>query len=137
MLHEVELVGDPAAPESESDEFLCGLCSLTFKSANGGRTHRAKVHGTSRGAFFRNLIVGTKCPACCIDFRSRLRVLHHLGQSGTGCAVLLEEGLVLNPSPAQVAAADLQDRAHRKRCCSNGVHELSGPPCIRPSDRSV
>ena len=75
------------------------------------------------------------CSWCGTDFRSRLRLVHHLGKRGRRCNVQFEaaaaDGTLPQLSPEAAAAAAAIDLQLRVAARLEGRHELQGPPCLR------
>ena len=61
----------------------CEICSKRFISTRALAVHRSRAHGKKRLA--PQLVDGSTCPACLTDFRSRLRLIHHLEYSSPKC----------------------------------------------------
>ncbi len=85
-----ELAGPEGAdadvpPSSDEDEFMCGDCGRSFRTSAACKLHRAKVHDEGHAARIRAVVVNSTCPGCFVDFRSWLRVVHHLSQGKSGC----------------------------------------------------
>ena len=121
---------DAEVSESESDddgEFLCFVCGSTFKSVPALTTHRARVHGYRNPFSIR--VEGSSCLRCGIDFRTRTRLIAHLGKVHE-CGCLALEFPVL--SPEAQAAADAGDAALTRVALRAGQHPRAGPPALRP-----
>ena len=78
----IDLPEGSAAVEVERG-FLCYECGCALATVGAWRTHRAKVHGARHPA--RALAFGAMCSGCCMEFRSRSRLLWHLMHSVTAC----------------------------------------------------
>ena len=61
----------------------CEICSKRFISTRALAVHRSRAHGKQRLA--PRLVDGSTCPACLTDFRTRLRLIHHLEYSSAKC----------------------------------------------------
>ncbi len=121
--------------EEDLDEYMCGFCPATFTTAGGATTHRIEAHPAvvSQPARPRAAVVGPVCPACMVDFRHRLRVLHHLrprvGVDGP-CRIAVLSGRFEGVHTAEaIEAADRADTLHRRLCRQRGIHVLAGPSC--------
>ena len=117
----------------DKDEFLCGLCLATFSTPGGVATHRRKVHPASapHPQLLHESVIDGSCPVCGLDFRHRLRVLHHLRERNGVAGPCREEVLTGRflglHSIDVVSAADEADRLHRRACRRAGIHILAGP----------
>jgi hypothetical protein len=119
--------------EEDPDEFLCGHCPRTFATFAGAQTHRARAHNLTGADCIRRSVIGSACPACNVDFRSRVRVISHLRlrQDAVGaCRAAVLTGRFANFTEEQVQAADEADLVHRRACRRTGRHPAHGPPCI-------
>ncbi len=77
-------------------------------------------------------MVGSACPTCLVDFRSRVRLLRHLTHGGVLCVAAVRDGLLPPADPEAVTAAnelDRLDRAARRRL---GLRDCQGPAVRRP-----
>ena len=122
----------PVAQDSEPDEWVCMQCEAApvFPSYRAYAMHRTVLHGVRRDV--RHYIVGTRCPACGVDYRQRIRALEHLHGRSKRCRAMMEAGLLPRFPEPEVAAADAADRAHRRASNRAGIGIMAGPPCIRP-----
>ncbi len=71
------------------------------------------------------------CPACGMNFRSRLKVCRHLRHGAAACVLACSSGLLPAFSEEEIRAADERDpleRAARRRA---GVRDMAGPRVIR------
>ena len=107
---------------------ICEICSKRFSSARALAVHRSRAHGKKRLA--PQLVDGSTCPACLIDFRTRLRLSHHLEYSSPKCLeIVASEIPPLSLERARELAAI--DASQRRRAKKGGVSFLAvGVPCI-------
>ncbi len=113
------------------DEFLCPICTKFFGSRAACAIHVGRVHGNSTAGQLKMFVTGTCCPARKVNFRSRMRVFHHLLRVRLPCRVVIDTGGVPVVDSGVVAAADSRDLAARRECRRQGLHELVGLPCVR------
>ena len=122
--------------DDEVDDLLDALvtreiCSKRFISTRALAVHRSRAHGKKRLA--PQLVDGSTCPACLTDFRTRLRLIHHLEYSSPKCLeVVASEVPPLSVERARELAAI--DASQRRRAKKAGVSFLAaGVPCIPAS----
>ena len=129
-----------AAEEASADEgFLCGVCDAVFTTAAGANTHRGRVHRCGSIVSMKPFVVSSVCPVCQVDFRSRVRAVHHLrwrADSHSVCRTAILDGAVLPASPAALAEADAADQATRRaaRLLGSGPLTSGGQFAIRAGD---
>ena len=106
----------------------CEIWSKRFISTRALAVHRSRVHGKKRLA--PQLVDGSTCPACLTDFRTRLRLTHHLEYS---CPKCLEVVASVVPPLSLERARELAaiDASQRRRAKKAGISFLAtGVPCI-------
>ena len=90
---------------------------------------KTRAHGMRNPA--RKHVLGTVCPACGQDFRTRPRVLQHLAYSSKRCSMQMRAGALPAFSDEEVRAADLKDRPAALQAARSGHGRLwtgmSGP----------
>jgi hypothetical protein len=119
-------LGDVSGPCT--DEFLCGSCATWWPSKGSLAQHRRRAHGDDALALAaRSVAIGTVCPACGIDFFSRIRVCRHLKWGAAACREALLEGSLPVECPEDVGAADARDRALRTARRHVGLSAVAGP----------
>ena len=120
--------------DSTDEEVMCPErgCNAEFRHAPALASHRSLAHGWRHP--LRSFIVGSICPVCKIDFRSRLRCLAHVQRSNVYCRTQLEAGAVPEAAPEALAQADADEQAFRVACRVHGVSLLAGPRCIPPEE---
>ena len=117
--------------DDEVDDLLDALvtreiCSKRFISTRTLAVHRSRAHGKKRLA--PQLVDGSTCPPCLTDFRTRLRLIHHLEYS----SVVASEVPPLSVERARELAAI--DASQRRRAKKAGVSFLAaGVPCTPAS----
>ena len=106
----------------------CEICSKRFISTRALAVHRSRAHGKRKLA--TQLVDGSTCSACLTDFRTRLRLIHHLEYSSPKCLeVVASEVPPLSLERARKLAAI--DASQRRRAKKAGVSFLAaGVPCI-------
>ena len=109
--------------------FSCGECDAVYKKLWALRSHQMRGHQRRREA--RRCVLGSDCPVCKADFRSRPRVIQHLEVGAKRCVLASKCGVLEPLSDDAVAAADQQDCAHRRQCKRKGRSHLAGPPLLR------
>ena len=70
----------PASAEgaaSRALSFHCPSCPCAFASQRALDSHARAKHGIRSP--YRERVRSSACPCCCIDFRTRVRLLNHLG----------------------------------------------------------
>ena len=112
---------------SSGDGWLCGTCGREFQSFGGLTAHRARVHG--HRAQERDFVVGTICPACGVDLRSRRRVRIHLRAGAASCREALTSGALVRADPTAVLAADRAQAAQSRESRRAGRDTSAGLPC--------
>jgi hypothetical protein len=115
---------------SEDEGFLCGVCDAVFSSAAGANTHCGRVHRCGSIVSMKQYVLSSACPICLVDFRSRVRAVHHLrlrDDANNTCRTAILNGAVLPASHAALAEADAEDKAIRRAASSIG----SGPLATR------
>ncbi len=107
---------------AESDDVL-GLwfCSVFGLKQDGMRAHGA-LGQTAAG---RTAVVGSCCPTCLVDFRSKV-LLRHLTHGAALCFEAVHDGLLPPVDPVVIVAAHEQDRLDRPVRKRLGVRDLSG-----------
>ena len=91
-----------------------------------------RAHNRRREA--RRYVLGSICPGCKADFRSRPRAIQHLEVGARRCALAWRYG-ELEPFPEDdVAAADKLDCEQRRLCKREGRSDLVGPPMMKRSE---
>ena len=113
--------------ESESEEFLCIDCGVTFHTRAALVSHRTRRHGYRNPFALR--VEGSACLHCGVDFRSRARLLAHLGKVRACGLVALEFPQL---SVEALAAADAADAAALREALRAGRHPRSGLPPLAP-----
>jgi hypothetical protein len=122
--------GEPLSDDDSGDEFICGDCAATFTTKLVMMGHRVGAHGLSKTGQLRAYLRGSICPAYTIDFRTRLRCLHHLNQGNVHCRDYVLSGVLPLLSAEELAEADREDREHRRSVAPPGSHELhAAAPC--------
>ncbi len=115
---------------SEDEGFLCGVCDAVFSTAAGANTHCGRVHRRGSIVSMKQYVLGSACPICLVDFRSRVRAVHHLrlrGDASNACRTAILGGAVLPADPAALAEADAIDKVARRAARATG----SGPLATR------
>ena len=107
---------------------ICEVCSKRFNSARALAVHRSRAHGKKRLA--PQLVDGSTCLACRTDFRTRLRLIHHLEYSSPKCLeVIASEVQPLSLERArELAAIDASQRRSAKKAGASFL--AAGVPCI-------
>ena len=113
-----------ALPVVEDEEWMCGTCFSCFKTQGRLTIHRTQAHGVE--CPLRSRVVGSVCPFCATDFRSRLRVRTHLVRGAASCRARAQSLPVLDSEVCALENARERDDAARAR--SRGAHPLQGPP---------
>jgi hypothetical protein len=117
----------------DDGEWVCLRCACApvFCTRRGLKIHAIRCHDSRIEV--RWFAIGSVCPVCQTDFRSRLRLLAHLQWGAKACVHAASSGRLPRFSLEQVAAADAFDAAHHTFCVSVGRSCLAGSPAIRPS----
>ncbi len=94
--------------------------------------HRIRANGDDGPTkLARSVVVGSICPACGVDFHSRIRVCRHLRHGASACVLACANGLLPVFSPGEVLAADERDRLEWAARRKAGVRDFAGPKVIR------
>jgi hypothetical protein len=91
-------------------------------------SHGGAVHG--RRAVERQLVIGTVCPSCPMDFRTRRRARKHLRYGASACVEAARAGLLPVHEATAVAAADRPGAAARLSARRRGVEAGAGLPAL-------
>ncbi len=124
----------PSAVDS-GDGWMCGTCGREFGTPGGLAAHRARKHGYV--APERQCIVGSVCPVCSIDFRTRRRARIHARYGAATCRAAFASGAVPLADAAAVAAADQQQAAAARAQKQSGIDAGTGLPAIPPGGSHV
>ena len=126
-------VGSEAEVQVDADEFLCAACSAWFPARGQLSLHGIRAHGGDGPTrLVRSVVVGPICPACGVNFHSRLRVCRHLRHGAAACVLACASGQLPVFSEAEILAADERDRLERAvRHSRAGVRDMAGPRVIR------
>ena len=109
--------------------FSCDECDAVYFTLRALRSHQMKAHQRRREA--RRHVLGSVCPVCKADFRSRPRVVQHLEVGAKRCVLAWKSSTLVPFSDDAVAAADRLDCDHRRRCKREGRNHLAGPPMLK------
>ena len=116
---------------AESDvveDHVCEICSTKCKSYRALRLHLRCNHNIrcEVDAFVND---ETECPVCCVDFRSRIRLVQHLG-AHKPCNVSFLANLPPKVDEVALALLHIADAFERKRVCK-GYQRCEAPskPC--------
>ena len=107
--------------------FSCDECDAVYFTLRALRSHQMKAHQRRREA--RRYVLGSVCPVCKADFRSRPRVIQHLEVGAKRCVLAWKLGTLVPFSDEAVAAADRLDCEHRRRCKREGRSHLAHRQC--------
>ena len=121
----------PASLQAPDDEWMCLRCpeGPCFATSAALLSHAAHKHGWRRPA--RYYCIGTVCPGCRIDFRTRLRARKHLTRGVQPRQDALRAGMLPRCDDEAVSEADAKDRMHRRAVVHLGHHVLGGPPALQ------
>ena len=121
-----DLCTSESGSESEGAS-LCSECCRVFPTVSVLVSHRTRVHGHRNPFSIR--VQGTVCLRCGVDFRSRPRLIAHLGKVRE-CGQLALEFTIL--SEASQHEADATDAEAFRAASRAGRHPLAGPPAVAP-----
>ena len=113
---------------SEDEGFLCGVCDAVFSTAAGANTHCGRVHRRGSIVSMKQYVLGSACPICLVDFRSRVRAVHHLrlrDDASNACRTAILGGAVPPADPAALAEADAIDKVARRAARAIGSAPLA------------
>ena len=124
------LAGASRAADEDPDEFLCSSCGKWCSTMGGLFQHRRLVHfDGGHAAHVKCCVVGSRCPCCHNDYRTRPRLLRHLVHGSANC---VRASQYLEPLPPEVArAADEADRISKAARRKRGLRDSAGLPVIR------
>ena len=109
----------------------CEICSKRLISTRALAFYRSRAHGKKRVA--PQLVDGSTCPACLADFRTRLRLIHHLEYSSPKCLASVVPPLSLERA-RELAAIDASQRRRAKKAgvsfLATGVRCIPALQCI-------
>ena len=119
---------DPEAGNAAPDELLCHLCGKWCIGEVGLAAHSHWVHA-AQGPLAKACacLIGTVCPCCNADFRSRIRLLRHCCHGAGACVTAVQSGILPSLPAEVVAAADAADTAERATRRKSGHRDHEGP----------
>ncbi len=116
----------------------CHLSGQWCRSKSGLMQHRYRVHGEAGPAVVsRSCILGTVCPTCGGDYRTRTRLVRHVTHGAAVCVAALMEGRLALVDPAAAATADAADKHRKADRRKAGLRDHAGLPHIRPAARPM
>ena len=98
---------------------------MTFQSPEGLGSHKARMH--QHRCRTRMFVSGSRCPACGVDFGSRMRARFHLKSGARRCREAFLNDMLTPLSPEAQAAADKQE-AEEVRVARSLGPDLGAPP---------
>ena len=113
-----------------SGEWLCFLCGEEFSTISRLKQHQAAKHGRRQLGFYQ--VTGSICPSCGADYRSRARLLTHLGPKGSRVCAAAVSALP-RLSDAAVYQNNVGDASDRRACRAAGIDRSRGPPRLLPA----
>ena len=110
----------PSNGTSPVQLYSCTLCSPSrcFSSEKALASHRRATHSIKTEV--RAYVDGSICPVCKVDFRQRVRVLQHLGDTRRPCRQRLFDGNYPRISEEAMLRLDEVDRHYRRQCQQEG-----------------
>ena len=102
---------------------MCDLCpperARHCDTAQGLKQHQLLVHGIK--CPIRPYVVSARCPACSLDYGTRLRALRHARNNSVRCRAKILSGVCPLPDEELLKAADLADRGAVKAALRAGT----------------
>jgi len=120
--------------------FRCGFCpparARCCRTHGALRSHEQRAHGV--GCPVRPYVTSSRCPACGLEYHTRLRALHHARYSSPVCRRRILAGELPRPPPCELHAADEADRPALRTAARAGTSAcLAAVPGPRPGRRRI
>ena len=121
------------------------ICGKWCVGEAGLAAHSHWVHAAQGPlARARACLVGSLCPTCGGEFRTRVRLLRHAAHGANACVAAVQAGLLPPLPAATVAAANAADKLSRAAGRKSGQRDHAGlaflpaplPPARRPTTRA-
>ena len=125
----------PAAPHVQ---FACGECQRNFPSNKALEQHARVIHG-ARTPIKQFVDASGICPVCTCNFRTRMRVISHLGDPRRPkCRDVILAGQLPAVSAAAREALDALDREALKAARHAGhSHALAVASAVRADGKRI
>ncbi len=121
---------NPTYQEEAADEFMCAVCSKWLPTVQACKMHTIRQHGADeRMMRAKRACIGSKCPACGVEFHTWHRAVRHLVHGAKACVAACAAGELPLHSPELVEAAVERGRLLTGALRKRGLLPWAGPPC--------